>query len=79
MADLSAMTERKEAVQAWALVDDNNGILLPHLIALDRRDEYQADLDELTRRLAQKGASHSLRIIPVEIRPSGEGKQEVGK
>jgi hypothetical protein len=70
------MTERKEAVRAWALVDDDNGISLSHLIAMDRRDEYQADLDELTRKLAQKGASHSLRIIPVEIRPLG-GKQEV--
>lgn len=69
-------TERKEAVRAWALVDDENGISLSHLIAEDRRDEYQADLDELTRKLGQKGKTHSLRLIPVEIRPAptGEGQ-----
>lgn len=58
-----------EAVRAWAIVDDENGISLSHLVAEDRRDEYQADLDELTAKLAQKGATHSLRLIPVEIRP----------
>ena len=62
------MTERKEAVRAWALVDDENGISLSHLVAEERRADYQADLDELTAKLAQKGTSHSLRLIPVEIR-----------
>jgi hypothetical protein len=65
----------ERAVQAWALVDDENGISLAHLVAQDRHAEYQADLDELTAKLAQKGATHSLRLIPVEIRPLPEERK----
>lgn len=68
------MSER-EAVRAWALVDDENWISLSHLVREDRYDEYQADLDELTTKLAQKGATHSMRLIPVEIRPLPRDKE----
>lgn len=57
------------SIRAFALVDDDNGISLSHLIRPEQRDEYQRDLDELTAKLAQKGASHSMRLIPVVVSP----------
>lgn len=56
-------------IRAIAIVDDESGISLSHLIAEDRRDEYQADLDALTAKLALKGATHSLRLVDVVISP----------
>lgn len=56
-------------VRAIALVDGDQGISLSHIFREADRAQWQAELDELTAKLAQKGATHSLRLIAVEISP----------
>ena len=56
-------------LQAIALVDGDGGISLSHLFSLDRRAEWQSELDALTEKLARKGATHSMRLIDVVITP----------
>lgn len=57
------------SIRAIAIVDDENGISLSHLFAEDKRDDWQAELDALTAKLAQKGATHSMRLVDVLITP----------
>lgn len=53
--------------KAIALVEGEGPISLTHIFAAERRAEWQAELDALTAKLAQKGTTHNLRILDILI------------
>jgi hypothetical protein len=59
-----------EPIRAIALVDGDGPILLSHIFAEDKRAEWESELAELTAKLAQKGATHNLRLVTVTIAPA---------
>ncbi|TIR83297.1 MAG: hypothetical protein E5X04_02625, partial [Mesorhizobium sp.] len=68
-------TDRNMSVQpikAFALVDDDNGISLSHLFTACQRSVWQKELDDLAAKLAQKGATHTMRIVEVIVAPAND-------
>jgi hypothetical protein len=64
-------------LDAIALVDADGQLSLSHVMKVESRAEWEAELQALTEKLAQKGATHSLRLIDVRITPvSPKPKQE---
>ncbi|TIT90353.1 MAG: hypothetical protein E5W41_00040 [Mesorhizobium sp.] len=59
-----------QPIRALALVDDDNGISLSHLFTACQRSVWQKELDDLAAKLAQKGATHTVRIVDVTIAPA---------
>lgn len=56
---------KKEAI---ALIDDDApGISLAHIFEPDTRAAWEAELRDLTERLARKGRTHNMRIVNVTI------------
>ncbi|TIN82200.1 hypothetical protein [Mesorhizobium sp.] len=61
-----------QPIKAFALVDDDNGISLSHLFTACQRSVWQKELDDLAAKLAQKGATHTMRIVEVIVAPAND-------
>ena len=59
-----------QPVCAIALIEGDGPISLSHIFASDKRPEWEAELAELSAKLAQKGAANPLRLIDVSIAPA---------